>query len=190
MSRNRSKILPPYIQEWKGSLRVRVRVPPECRANLPAPHTNKSELVKALKTTNPCQAAKFGAPFIGDFLRLIEAARPVPEIPMVWQTYLAPARIGDFGYPSARIARRLVPADAEAPMIDVSPVAVPIAAVSFESVVESWATERQPTAESVDNSRMIFRQFAAFTGHSDAVKVTADDAAAYKGRNIDRMGSG
>src|SRR5215472_2514897 len=99
MSRNRSKILPPYIQEWKGSLRVRVRVPPECRANLPAPHTNKSELVKALKTTNPCQAAKFGAPFIGDFLRLIEAARPVPEIPMVWQTYLAPARIGDLVIP-------------------------------------------------------------------------------------------
>ena len=40
--------LPPNYQWWKGSIRVRVWVPEECRARI-----GKSELVKALETTNP-----------------------------------------------------------------------------------------------------------------------------------------
>ena len=67
--------LPPNYQWWKGSIRVRVWVPEECRSRI-----GKRELVKALETTNPKVATDRGADFVAAYKRMIRDARPSKPI--------------------------------------------------------------------------------------------------------------
>jgi integrase len=157
-----------HLQLWKGSFRVRLRVPAECQ-----PIIGKKELIKSLGTGNLCHATKLSYPVIANFHAMIEAARPGPA--MVWQhaiEYSQPTGVG------CRMVRRLMPADA--PMIDVSPVVDLRQAITFNEVVKSWASEKKPTKESIANCDMIFRKLAEFVGHDDPEKLTPPDIVRYK----------
>jgi hypothetical protein len=68
-----------YIFPYKGKFRVRIKVPEECRDRLPAPHTNKLELLKTLDTVNKAHAKILGRPIVNEYLLMIEAARPAPS---------------------------------------------------------------------------------------------------------------
>jgi hypothetical protein len=132
-----------HTQQVKGLYRVRIVVPPGLRPFLPPPHTGKANLVKALRTGNEREANRLAVPIIADFLGMIEEAKR-QAAPTEWRHfYLPPQPWQPF---SARIVRRLVPVGSETiethPVVESAPVTVTGGPVSFDSMVEQWARER------------------------------------------------
>jgi hypothetical protein len=62
----------PYLQQVRGEWRVRIKVPLEVRPHLPAPHTGKHYLTKALGTGIECEANRLAIPHIAELKGIIE----------------------------------------------------------------------------------------------------------------------
>src|ERR1700752_3607247 len=73
-----------YLQRVKGSLRVRIVVPPELQPHLPPPHTGKGNLTKGRGTGNEREAKRLAVPYIADFVGLIEQARQKAKLIDPW----------------------------------------------------------------------------------------------------------
>jgi integrase len=52
--------------------------------------------------------------------------------------------------------------------------------VTFASLVDGWAAEKRPSAKTLYAWRRVVDQLAAFVGHNDAARLTADDLVAWK----------
>jgi hypothetical protein len=85
------KSLPKYLQMWKGTLRVRVRVPDECR-----PIIGKNFLVRGLGTSNVGHAEKAKYPIVAEFMATIAAAKkPAADQERNWQQFLLELRLAN-----------------------------------------------------------------------------------------------
>ena len=160
--------LPPNYQWWKGSIRVRVWVPEECRSRI-----GKRELVKALETTNPKVATDRGADFVAAYKRMIRDARPVKTD---WEVIALPAL--------PQFVLRAMGSNADLPkLIDVTPPAE-IAAdngTSFDELMADWRKDRKPKAKaSVKATELAFAKLRAYLGHGDGSRVTADEMIDFK----------
>jgi len=161
--------LPIGYQWHKGTIRVRLWVPLECRARLPAPHTGKSELVCALKTTHVKTATDRGADTVAVFRQLIRGARPKP-LP-TWE--LIPVNMPQF-------VMRQVGSTATPPeMINVTPAAP--AAYTFTTLIEDCAADRSGwPPERIKTIKSTFARLAQHIGHDDAKRVTLPELSAFK----------
>ena len=154
--------LPPCYQWWKGSIRVRVWVPEECRAKI-----GKSELVKAMETTNPKVAVDRGTEVVAVYKRMIRDARPIRT-----------------SFATPWIARNMAwmsgPAfAAQAPVIDVTP-AVPNA-YPFSLMIDECAVDRSGwPADRIKVIKSTFQKLAAHIGHDDAKRVSLVQLSGFK----------
>jgi len=157
--------LPPCYQWWKGSIRVRVSVPEECR-----PTIGKSELVKGLETTNPKVATDRGAEVLAVFKRMVANARPLRT------SFAAPWVARNMAWISGH---RTFAAQADAPMIDVTPV-VPNG-YPFAQMIDDCAADRSGwPADRIKVIKSTFAKLAEHLGHDDAKRVTLVQLSAFK----------
>jgi integrase len=164
--------LPKGYQWWKGSIRVRIWVPVECRARLRALHRGKSELVKALDTRAVNVATDRGASWIAGYREMIRNAWPQPP---VWEVF----RPDWFDHPQFLMRPVGSTATVPAPMVDVTP-ALP-AAYKFETLVDECAADRGGwPADRVKVIKSTFKKLAKFLGHDDARKVTLPELSSFK----------
>jgi integrase len=154
--------LPRNYQWWKGSIRVRVWVPEECRAKL-----GKSELVKALDTKSVNTATDRGAAFIAGFKQMVREARPKP-LPE-WQAFR----------PDWQFALRQIESTNESPkLIDVTPAKPD--AFSFAAMIEDCAADMLWPADRIKVIKSTFSKLAQHCGHDNAKDVTLPELSGFK----------
>jgi integrase len=157
--------LPPNYQWWKGSIRVRVWVPEECRATI-----GKSELVKSLETTSPKVATDRGAEVLAVFKHMVNDARPLRT------SFATPWVARNMAWVSGH---RMFAAHADAPMIDVTPV-VPNG-YPFATMIDECAADRSGwPADRIKVIKSTFAKLAEHLGHDDAKRVTLPQLSAFK----------
>lgn len=154
--------LPPCYQWWKGSIRVRVWVPEECRAKI-----GKSELVKAMETTNPKVAVDRGTEVVAVYKRMIRDTRPIRT------SFATPWIARNMAWMSGHAFA------AQAPMIDVTP-AVPNA-YPFSLMIDECAVDRSGwPADRIKVIKSTFQKLAAHIGHDDAKRVSLVQLSGFK----------
>jgi len=154
--------LPPCYQWWKGSIRVRVWVPEECRAKI-----GKSELVKAMETTNPKVAVDRGTEVVAVYKRMIRDARPIRT------SFATPWIARNMAWMSGHVFA------AQAPVIDVTP-AVPNA-YPFSLMIDECAVDRSGwPADRIKVIKSTFQKLAAHIGHDDAKRVSLVQLSGFK----------
>lgn len=62
----------------------------------------------------------------------------------------------------------------------------PTGAVTLEVLIAGWLRERQPAAKTAYVFPRVVREFAAFVGHGDAVRVTEDDVIRWKDKLLEQ----
>ena len=197
-----------YLQAYKGNWRVRIKVPVECRDNMPEAFKGKIEILRTTGISvavNRAKARQHTRRMIADYLDMIEAARPVPTNTNigVWNAMASPlAYMPGYGQrfaitgqpmPQTYFVNGHWAPQATQSIIDVSPDPIPVAKgkVSFDDIIVRWGIERQHEHvrengaivrrdSTRDNFEMVFRHFAAFVGHDDANAVTDTNVADYK----------
>jgi integrase len=169
MSQPKRAKLPLSYQWWKNSIRVRVWVPLECRAKI-----GKSELVKALDTTNPKIATDRGADFVAAYKGMIRDARPVKTS---FATPLVARNLAWIsGHPAAFAAQ-------DPKMIDVTPSAEITAdsGTSFDELIAAWKKDRKAKSQSsIKATENAFAKLRAYLGHGEGSRVTEDDMVDFK----------
>jgi len=161
------KALPKNYQWWKGSIRVRVWVPIECRAKL-----GKSELVKALETANVNTATDRGASWVAAFKEMVRDARPVPAT-----SFVTPWIARNMAWMSGH--RAAFAAHPDAPIIDVTrakPDSYP-----FSVMIDECAADRSGWPEDrIKVIRSTFQKLAEYLGHDDAKRVSLVELSSFK----------
>ncbi len=187
-----------YLQEWKGSYRVRVPVRPDLRPLLPAPYTGKSELLKGLgipvgmpgtrqHKQNYSEACRAAAEPIRIYLALIDAAKDGDD----WQEKQAELRRLVDAHHDIAWRERLfdglealigmmnrpvsIDDDEPAPKLEALPVADGHEAKAWDAILGSWQSQN-PGKDLTNNRRKLdrFIRWLKAKGypHDDAAAVT------------------
>jgi hypothetical protein len=173
-----------YMQQWKGTWRVRVPVAARLRPYLDHP---RSELVRTTGTANYGEAYRIAQPIITEFLGLIERAEDAadgmdrgslidrlrPQLEFLSRerdfdalgSLLDACKAARDWFDGKVEAQSMKPADSR----EVMP---------WDALVDFWAAETK--AASVDDFRSKAKRLAAFLGYDDARRVSDADMVRYK----------
>jgi hypothetical protein len=169
----------PYLQIVNGKYRVRMVVPPEVRPYLPAPHTGKANLTRALGTGNESEANRLAVAWIADFQAAITSAASITENPhgYDWITHSRVHRRGQNRFPPEAGLSPPHPALAS-PETQTKPV-------PFDRIILLWAKQTNAPKKGNQDMEAKCGRFAEWLGHDDMARVGFENCRDYRDAMID-----